>query len=81
MAACILLLSRAVGFAYKKQYSIVSHGVLGIVAVTAVMILPYRVKSLSTGIINTLFVLGGAVISFGLSRVCNKLKANSHEKE
>lgn len=80
MAVCILLLSRAVGFAYKKRYSIISHGVLGIVAATAVMILPYRVESLSAGITNILFVLGGAAISFGLSCVCNKLKANSHEK-
>lgn len=81
MAACILLLSRAVGFAYKKRYSAMSHGVLGIVAATAVMILPYRVESLSAGITNVLFILGGAAISFGLSFVCNKLKANTHEKE
>lgn len=74
MAACILLLSRAVGFAYKKQYSIVSHGVLGIVAATAVMILPFRMGSLSEGVINVLFILGGAAVSYGLSCVCNKLK-------
>lgn len=74
MGACILLLSKAVGFAYKKKHSIVSHGVLGIVAATAVMILPYQVGSLSEGIINVLFILGGAVVSFGLSHVCNKLK-------
>lgn len=73
MAACILLLSRAVGLAYKKQYSIVSHGVLGIVAATAVMILPYKVGSLSEGVANILFILGGAAVSFGLSCVCNKL--------
>ena len=69
MAACSLLLSRAVGFVYKKQYSIISHGVLGIVAATAVMILPYRVESLSAGITNVRFIMGGAVISFGLSCV------------
>ena len=79
MAVCILLLSRAVGFAYKKQYSIISHGVLGVVAATAVMIRPYRVESFSAGITNVPFILGGAAISFGLSCVCNKLKANSHE--
>lgn len=73
MLICILLLSRAVGFAYKKQYSIVSHGVLGIVAATAVMIIPLRVESLSEGVANVLFVLCGTVVSFGLSYVCNKL--------
>lgn len=73
MLACIFLLSRAVSFAYKKQYSIVSHGVLGIVAATAVMIFPFRVSSLSQGVVQVLFVWGGAVVSLGLSRVCNKI--------
>lgn len=70
---CILLLSRAVSFAYKKQYSIVSHGVLGIVAATAVMIFPFGVSSLSHGVFQVLFVLGGAVVSLGLSCACNKI--------
>lgn len=75
MAACILLLSRAVGFAYKKHFPIVSHGVLGIVAATTAMILPYKVDSLLEGIANILFILGGAAVSYGLSCVCNKLKS------
>ena len=44
------------------------------------MILPYRVESLSAGITNVLFILGGAAVSFELSCVCNILKTNSHEK-
>lgn len=81
MAGCVLLLSKAMGFAYKKHYTTVSHGVLGIVAATAVMIIPYRVDPLSAGITNVLFILGGAAVSFGLSCVCNILKANSHENK
>lgn len=73
MAACILLLSKAVGLAYKKKYAVVSHGVLGIVAATAVMILPYRIGSLAEGVTDLLFILCGVVISYGLSRVCNKI--------
>lgn len=73
MLACILLLSRAVGFAYKARYSIVSHGVLGIVAATAVMILPVQVGSWSQALMQVLFIVIGAVISFGLSRACNKI--------
>lgn len=80
MAACILLLSRAVGYAYKKQYSIVSHGVLGIVAATAVMILPLQVGSLGAWLLNILFILGGAAVSFGLSFVCDRLKTKYTEK-
>ena len=73
MIACILFLSRAVSCAYKKQYSIVSHGVLGILSATAVMIFPFRMGSLSQGVVHLLFVLGGAVVSLELSRVCNKI--------
>lgn len=75
MAACLLLLSKAMGFAYKNHYATVSHGVLGIVAATAVMLLPYQVESLWSGITYALFILGCASVSFGLSCVCNKLKA------
>ena len=74
MAICLLLLSKAMGFAYKKHYGVVSHGVLGIVAATAVMLLPFQVESFRSGIMYALFILGGAAVSFGLSCVCNKLK-------
>lgn len=74
LGGCILLLSRAVGFVYKKQYSLVSHGVLGIVAATAVMILPLQIESPAQGIVNALFILGGAAVSYGLSCLCNRLK-------
>lgn len=74
MAACVLLLSKAMGFMYKNHYGAVSHSVLGIVAATAVMLLPYKVESLGSGITYALFILGGAAVSFGLSCVCNKLK-------
>lgn len=74
MAICLLLLSKAMGFAYKNHYATVSHGVLGIVAATAVMLVPYQIESLWSGITYALFILGGAAVSFGLSCVCNKLK-------
>lgn len=79
-AACRLLAAKAMGFAYKTHYATVSHGVLGIVAATAVMLLPYQVESLRSGITYALFISGGAAVSFGLSCVCNKLKAKSHQK-
>ena len=80
MAACVLLLSRAVGFAYKKQYSIVSHGVLGIVAATAIMILPFGKAALGTWIVNVLFIIGGAAVSFAFSYICSVLKKRATEK-
>lgn len=91
MGACVLLLSRAVEFAYKKKYSIVSHGVLGIVIATIVMIFPYSTElsaletampSLSEPVIrfiNLLFIVGGALLSFGFSSICSKLKTKYKE--
>lgn len=73
MLACILLLSKVVGYAYKKWYSLMSHGVLGIVAATAVMILPFNVSSFGEGVINSLLVIGGALVSFGFSCLCSKI--------
>ncbi len=81
MGACVLLLSKAVGFAYKKQYSIVSHCVLGIVAATAIMILPFEKASVGAWTVRILFVLGGGVISFIFTRICGKLKAKYAEKK
>lgn len=75
MAACVLLLSKAVGFAYKNYFSVVSHAVLGIVASTAVMIMPPFDGGLSSVIIDIAFISGGAVISYIFTRVCDKLKA------
>lgn len=73
LLACVLLLSQAVGWAYKKQHSIVSHGVLGVVAATAVMIMPYQNLSPMDWVVNLLFVLGGAVVSYGFSCLCSKI--------
>lgn len=72
--SCMVLFPKAVAAAYSKNYSAVSHGVLGIVAATVVMILPYRVESISQAIINIVCILGGAIVSFVLSNICEKLK-------
>lgn len=77
MAACVVLLSKAVGAAYRKYYSIVSHGVLGIVAATAVMIFPAWDGSLSSGAVRLLFILGGAALSYMFTCICNKIKAGN----
>lgn len=74
MAACVLLLSKAVGVAYKKKYSIVSHGVLGIVGATAVMILPKLGSTPLDIILYVICIVGGAAVSWGLSYLCNRLK-------
>ena len=82
MAGCVLLLSRAVGFAYKKQYAIVSHCVLGIVCATALMIFPSRSDFGSAGelLAGLGFIVVGAVVSFVLSRACDELKKRTENQ-
>lgn len=69
---CVLLLSKGVGYAYKKYYSAVSHGVLGIIVATAIMIVP-----LSDDIniaVKGIFIITGAVISYIMTRICDSLR-------
>ncbi len=81
MAACVLSLSKAVGAAYKKFYSVVSHGVLGIVAATAIMLLPKWNGSALTAVLSLVAILGGAAISYMFTCVCNRIKSGNHKKE
>lgn len=74
MALCVLLLSRIIERTYQKHFSIVSHGILGIVAATALMILPKWDGSAQMLIINLLAILSGCALSYGFSRLCRKVK-------
>lgn len=74
MALCVLLLPRIIERTYQKHFSIVSHGILGIVAATALMILPQWDGSARTLIINLLAILFGCALSYGFSRLCRKVK-------
>lgn len=79
MGVCILLLSKAAGYAYQKYYSIMSHGVIGIVAATTVMIFPPFSNGIRAIMLNTVFIIGGAVVSYLLTCGCKKLKENTSE--
>lgn len=73
MLLCVVLLSKAVGYAYKKQYSIVSHCVLGIVAATAVMILPAW-EGIGTAALNLLYIICGGAVSYGFTCMCDRIR-------
>lgn len=73
MALCVLLLSRIIERTYQKHFSIVSHGILGIVAATALMILPKWDGSARMLIINLLAILSGCALSYGFSRLCRNV--------
>lgn len=74
MLACVLPLSRVIQNAYKKQFNLISHCILGIVVATTVMIFPPIEFTPFTLITGFLFVAGGAVTSFLLSKLCDKIK-------
>lgn len=75
--ACVLLLSKAVGYAYKKFYSLVSHGIIGIVLATVVMIFPPLPKDALDIVWYILCIIGGGLVSFGFTRMCKKIKAGT----
>lgn len=73
MAACVLLLSRAVNWAYQKSYALISHTVMGIIIATAVMILPAW-EATAGGIAAYLVcIVGGAAASYGFTALCEKI--------
>ena len=73
MALCVLLLSRIVERTYQKHFSIVSHGILGIVAATALMILPKWDGSIQMLVTNLLAILSGCAVSYVFSRLCKNV--------
>ncbi len=77
MAACVLLLTKLVNRAYEKHYSIVSHGVLGILAATAVMIIPFKDMVGGMLVWSILCIILGAAVSYLFTRICNKIKENN----
>lgn len=74
MGLCILLLSKIMGIAYKKYYSIVSHGVIGIVIATTVMLFPTIPKTTWEIIAYFVCIIAGAAVSFGFTRLCSMIK-------
>ena len=81
VGVCLLVLPKGVNAAYQKQYSVISHAVLGIVAATTVTILP----SFYTDIVNILLYLaciaGGAAFSYFIGRACSRLSASRKVSE
>ncbi len=73
MALCVLLLSRVIERTYRNHFSIASHGILGIVAATALMILPRWDGTAQMLIINLLTIFSGCALSYGFSRLCRNV--------
>ena len=74
MVICVGILSKVMQYAYDRHYSIVSHGVLGIVLATTVMIVPTEYRTVAQVLLSIFAVLQGALISYWFSCVCRKLQ-------
>lgn len=72
--ACLLALPRAVNAAFDKWYSQLSHAIIGIVLASTVTIIPMEMfdsaKSILLGVV---YIILGAVVSYFLTKLCNKL--------
>jgi len=81
MLVCVLLLTKLVNKAYEKHYSIVSHGVLGILAATAVMIIPFKEFVGMNILWSIVCIVGGFAVSYMFTRICNKIKEKNELEE
>ncbi len=75
MLATLLLLAKLMDMAFKKYHSVLSHGIVGIVIATLIMILPKPVKTNFFGIfVYIICIICGAALSFLFTRICAKIK-------
>jgi len=80
MLAVLLLLPRLVNAAFTRWDAGLSHGILGIVVATTVMIFPGVPASIGGWLVYLVCFAGGAAVSYVLGRICAGLKAAAEEK-
>jgi len=75
--AILLLLPRLVNAAFARWDAVLSHGILGIVLATTVMIFPGFPAHWSGWIVYILCWAGGCAVSWFLGRLCSRLRENA----
>ncbi len=74
VVSCLFFGSRAINAIYQKWYSQISHAIIGIVAASMVMVIPFDTLDSACGILTgVLCILAGAVASFFIGKLCAKL--------
>lgn len=72
--ACLLALPRVVNMAFDKWYSQLSHAIIGIVIASTVTIVPTEMfASAKSILLGVMYIVIGAVVSFFLTKLCNRL--------
>lgn len=84
MLATLLLFSRLMKTVFDRYHSIASHGIMGFVLATTLMILTkdciVQGLSVPNAVIYLLCIVCGAVVGFSFTVLCAKLKAKTEEK-
>jgi len=81
MVLVLLLLPRLVKAALARWDAPLSHGILGIVLATTVMIFPGVPASAAGWVLYALCMIGGCGVSYLLGRVCAALRKNAETDE
>ena len=79
MLAILVLLPRLVKAAFARWDAALSHGILGIVLATTVMIFPGAPASAGGWAAFVLCMIGGCAVSYVLGRICAKLRENAKD--
>ena len=77
MLITMALLARGVNWLFRHHYAVAFHGILGIVAASTLVILPYSYAGPGEMLLSALFAVAGAVMAYFLDR----LDQRSREKE
>lgn len=71
---CMLFLPRAVSALYKSKYAEASHAIIGVVVASMIMIFPVDAVSSLSGVASVIAcILGGAIVSYCLDKLCSRL--------
>lgn len=71
---CLLVFPKAVNAAYRRWHSGISHAIIGIVAASTVMIVPFGQVNPMVLALNAVCVCAGAVLSYAAGRACLRLE-------
>ena len=71
----VILFARLVNYLLNRYYSTISHAIIGIVIAATLPIIPYAsfVSSISSGIINTVCLVGGVAAALALDKLNSRV--------
>lgn len=80
MVLVLLFLPRLVNAAFHRWDAALSHGILGIVLATTVMIFPGIPANAAGWLLYALCIIAGCAVSYVLGKICERLRKNAETK-